>query len=50
MRNKKSSLREERPYTYKNSGFADMRDRIAEKKKDTAKVYKVYPWKAYAAF
>ena len=51
MRNKRTSIREERKYQYKVSGFADMRDRIqAKKENETKRVYKTYPWKAYAAF
>ena len=51
MRNRKETVRESRKYQYKVSAFGEMRDRIAEKKKsEVSKVYKVYPWKAYAAF
>ena len=41
-------MKAKRKYTYRNSGFADMRDRIEKKKKEeTEKVYKVCPWKTY---
>lgn len=52
MHSKRKSIREERKYQYKVSAFGAMRDRMAEKKKESevSKVYKVYPWKAYAAF
>lgn len=35
MRNSKTNVREERRYNYINSGFADMRDRISKKEKET---------------
>lgn len=37
--------REERRYNYRNSGFPDMRDRIAKKEKETNKPIK--RWKVY---
>ena len=41
-------MRTKRRYSYRNTGFSNMRDRIAEKKKEEAeKVYKVCPWKTY---
>ena len=44
------NMRTRRKYTYRNSGFADMRDREREKAKELEKqkTYKTYPWKAYA--
>ena len=35
--------REERRYNYRNTGFADMRDRIAKKEKESTKATK--KWK-----
>ena len=39
--------REERKYNYRNTGFADMRDRMAKKEKETVANKPEKRWKVY---